>query len=126
MWPSPSDPATIPTTIKRRAMGMPVRCEARLKITLTPSRSPQVVRRSAVASGSWGMRRGYSGAALLATMRLGPVVDDHSLKWKHDARPAGQIAFDDDGQSAASRALEEFVEGDGTGVGHQLSLDAEV
>src|SRR3954465_1226765 len=98
MWPSPSDPGSIPTRMKRRAMGMPVRCEARLKITLMPRSSPQVVRRRAGASGSWGMRRGYSGAVLLATMRLGPVVDDHSLKWKHDARPAGQIALDDNGQ----------------------------
>src|SRR3954462_8455075 len=117
MWPSPSDPASIPTTMKRRAIGMPVLCEARLKITLTPRSSPQVVRRSAVASGSWGMRRGYSGAALLATMRLAPVLNYHSLQRKHNPRPTTQIGIEDNSQSTASLPLEELVEGDRTRVG---------
>ena len=33
-------------------MGTPVRCDARLNTTLTPSRTPQVVSRRAVDSGS--------------------------------------------------------------------------
>ncbi len=44
----------MPTTRKSSAIGRPVRWEARLKITLTPSSSPQVARSRAVASGSWG------------------------------------------------------------------------
>ena len=47
--PIPSEPASIPTTRNNSAIGTPVRCEARLNTTLTPSNSPQVARRSAVA-----------------------------------------------------------------------------
>src|SRR3954447_2223118 len=55
MWPRPSEPASIPTRMKSSAMGTPVRCDARLNTTLTPSRTPQVVRRRAVACGSFAV-----------------------------------------------------------------------
>src|SRR3954468_20780869 len=55
MWPRPSEPASIPTRRKSSAMGTPVRCDARLNTTLTPSRTPQVVRRRAVAWGSFAV-----------------------------------------------------------------------
>src|SRR3954465_14796494 len=67
MWPSPSEPASIPTRRNSSPMGTPVRWDARLNRTLMPSRSPQVARRSAVASGSWGMGEDATGYWLLAT-----------------------------------------------------------
>src|SRR3954451_18124913 len=85
MGPSPPQPASIPTRMKSGAMGTPVRCDARLNTTLTPSRTPQVVRRRAVACGSFA------------------VIGEVSPEWGTWLRP-GSRAFHADPHNAANLA----------------------
>src|SRR3954464_9353815 len=93
MPPIPSDPASIPTIRNSSAMGRPVRCDARLNSTLTPSRKPQVVSRSAVASGSLtDIGRGYNGRWLLATRSGG---ETKSCAGSAAVGPAPIVELDD-------------------------------
>ena len=52
MPPIPSEPASMPSSMKTSTTGTPMRWEVRLKSTLTMSSMPQMVRRRAMDPGS--------------------------------------------------------------------------